>query len=328
MATTIRKQVEVPGGVEREGSDTTTTAVKLKVFVNATADTPAQIVSAIETLLGLTVGATRPNVSGSLETWTIAHGAEGPWVYIVTMNFSSKQPEAPGGGGGGEIFQDMDFDSWAQERVVETDRRGVDATRNPNNRSGFTNTAHDRFSPLPIVPDHYPRITILTRSDAVNLDLCKHIGAVNNAAWTIAGIAVPIFCAKFVGYKPRKLAAGKFETAYTFDLCFATPPPDNAASFGGAGPQSPSGFIEWFLNAGFNEMFQETPTTWKKRAITLDGLNPIASPVPLDEFGMKLNIAGVDGAGPYPPIYLDFMPNRLLDFSATFTMIPTANPWA
>lgn len=338
MATTILQQKTVPAGIGRDSAeDDTSTELRIKIQIAATADTPEQIIAALETQLGLVAGATRAGVPGELKSWRIEHGGEGAWVWLATLTYSTapRDTSDPGGGGVG-TFADLDISTWGLDRVVEFDTRpfnptvGAGPAINPQNRVGMVNAADDRFSPLPLVTKTFPRITVFLTATTASMDPIEHIGKVNNAAWTFLGKTIPIFCARFSGYKPEKIAAGKYLLAYTFDLNFSTPPPE-CLPFGGAATTAPSGFIEWFVNAGFNEIVDNGGVKTKK-AITLDGLNPVPSPMLLGVNGMRLNVDlfAKPGDNKYPPIYLDFMPHPLDDFDALFTAIgiPDTNPWA
>lgn len=311
MPVTIIKDVIIPGGdsaTHESSAKSYTITRKIIASGPSTADE-------IQSLCGYAIGSAGPN-GGNLKTREVTHASEGPLAWNLTLTYSLSMGSLPGGGGGGGSFiSKVRWSSWSQERVAQHDSRGAADSINPNHRGAFVNAAGDMLDPLPSVTMFWPRVEIDISSAVAEWGMLEMIGVVNSAPWTLFGYDYKRFCVRLSDFKIQQVDSARWLNTYTFDFCFAEAPPNHDLL-----GETITGYLQWMLNAGFNEVFDG-----KKRPIYL-GKEPASTPQLLTAAGANLNIVG-GSAADYPPNYLDFMPHRLADFTSQFVDIPSTAPY-
>ena len=242
-------------------------------------------------------------ISGSINA--AIHDEDNAKVWVFDLTYTTLPLDDNQAEEDENYIPDVDIDTWTYQVVVDRDKE-TDAA--------LLNTAGDPYDPLPIDVISSPKITVTVKEYSAHINRVPLIGSINNAAFTLCGIAVPKYCAMFEGYKPRPYRDSEenllFKNTFIIKLKFFKSK---------TGEQI--GFKRESLQAGFNQIIEGEPAEIKVRSvIDPDAVplkytyEPVATPQMLD----------VDGVLTTTPYYVENVTFDLVSF-AQFSL-PTAYP--
>ncbi len=224
----------------------------------------------------------------------------GKRLWIVTVAYSSEQEKDE------DPSNDPVTVSWGTEHHSEIAIRDI-AGKAILNKAGMP------FDPPDEKDDSRITATIKVNLALVPTWILSTRDAVNNAAFTLDGKAVPKGCAKVSGVtvsEPQRRNEISYR-AVTVTLHIRDELPE-------AGEQDKAWYI-WTLNAGFEQVkFIANPSLGRSKILDEDG-DPATAPWPLDDDGRRIRNPTLDNS-----IYLSFQVYKKINFIGTIPGCTTA----